>query len=236
MTEQFDEGVKEIVMSLLSLGAGAYEADYIMSLLDNKPEPIEQKIQAVKIADKQIASPTFDMAATEVLNNLEQEAEPTEPVLVKPKIKYDLESESDDAWSSMLDGVKHFEGFRAEQYVCSGGKKTIGYGHTGPAVNKERITEKEASDLLERELKETQKVVQSIVKVPLNSNQLAALTSFTYNCGRGALNQLVNKPGRLNDGNYDSVEEVLPKYRIAGGKIRKGLVRRRAFELDLWNS
>ena len=236
MTEQFDEGVKEVVLSLLALGAGAYEADYIKSLIDSKTEPIEQKIQAIKIADNQISDMKFDAAAEEVLKDLEQEAEPTEPVLVKPKVKYDLDSQEDDSWNEMLDGVKHFEGFRAKKYVCSGGKETIGYGHTGSAVNKGNITEEEASSLLERELRETEKVVQSIVKVPLNSNQLAALTSFTYNCGRGALSQLVGKPGRLNDGNYDSVKEVLPMYRIAGGKIRKGLVRRRSFELDLWNS
>ena len=235
MTEQFDEGVKEVVLSLLALGASAYEVDYIKSLIDSKTEPIEQKIQAIKIADKQITDIKFDSAAAEVLRDLEQEAEPTEPVLVKPKIKYDLDSE-EDAWNEMLDGVKHFEGFRSKKYVCSGGKETIGYGHTGPAVNKGDITEEEASSLLARELRETQGVVQSIVKVPLNSNQLAALTCFTYNCGRGALSQLVGKPGRLNDGNYDSVNEILPKYRMAGGKIRKGLVRRRAFELDLWNN
>ena len=235
MTEQFDEGVKEVVLSLLALGASAYEVDYIKSLIDSKTEPIEQKIQAIKIADKQITDIKFDSAAAEVLRDLEQEAEPTEPVLVKPKIKYDLDSE-EDAWNEMLDGVKHFEGFRSKKYVCSGGKETIGYGHTGPAVNKGDITEEEASSLLARELRETQGVVQSIVKVPLNSNQLAALTCFTYNCGRGALSQLVGKPGRLNDGNYSSVNEILPKYRMAGGKIRKGLVRRRAFELDLWNN
>ena len=36
MTEQFDEGVKEVVLSLLALGAGTYEADYIKSLIDSK--------------------------------------------------------------------------------------------------------------------------------------------------------------------------------------------------------
>ena len=148
MTEQFDEGVKEVVLSLLALGASAYEVDYIKSLIDSKTEPIEQKIQAIKIADKQITDIKFDSAAAEVLRDLEQEAEPTEPVLVKPKIKYDLDSE-EDAWNEMLDGVKHFEGFRSKKYVCSGGKETIGYGHTGPAVNKGDITEEEASSLLQ---------------------------------------------------------------------------------------
>jgi len=148
------------------------------------------------------------------------------PVLVKPNIP----------WYHMVQGVKHFEGFRSEAYVCCGGKRTIGYGHTGEAVAKGVISEREAKELLETELYKYKRIVLSIVKVPLTDYQLAALTSFTYNCGRGALYQLVSQEGRLNDGNYDSVEEVLPMYRMAGGKIRKGLVKRRKFELSLWNN
>ena len=34
MTEQFDEGVKEIVMTMLSLDATAYETDYILNQLN----------------------------------------------------------------------------------------------------------------------------------------------------------------------------------------------------------
>jgi len=149
----------------------------------------------------------------------------TEAVLVTPKVP----------WYKMTNGVKHFEGFRSEAYTCCGGKRTIGYGHTGKSVSKGIISEREASELLEAELLENKKIVLSIVKVPLTKNQLAALTSFTYNCGRGALYQLVSQEGRLNDGNYDSVAEVLPMYRKAGGQIRKGLVKRRSFELELWH-
>ena len=47
MTEQFDEGYKEILMGLLSLGATAYETDYILKALKERPEPIEQKIDSL---------------------------------------------------------------------------------------------------------------------------------------------------------------------------------------------
>jgi len=147
------------------------------------------------------------------------------PILVKPKV----------AWYKMTQGVKYFEGFRAESYTCCGGKRTIGYGHTGKSVSKGIISEAEASELLEKELHKYKNIVLEIVKVPLTDNQLASLTSFTYNCGRGALYQLVSQEGRLNDGNYQSVSEVMPMYRKAGGKIRKGLVKRRSFELELWH-
>ena len=78
MTEQFDEGFKEIVMSLLSLGATAYETDYILKVLDERPEPVEQKIQALKKADDIIKSDKFDKVAATVMQKLQIEDEPYE--------------------------------------------------------------------------------------------------------------------------------------------------------------
>ena len=78
MTEQFDEGFKEIVMSLLSLGATAYETDYILKVLDERPEPVEQKIKALKKADDIIKSDKFDKVAATVMQKLQVEDEPYE--------------------------------------------------------------------------------------------------------------------------------------------------------------
>ena len=78
MTEQFDEGYKEILMGLLSLGATAYETDYILKALKERPEPIEQKIDAVEKADELISSPKFDKVASELLQKLKLEKPPTE--------------------------------------------------------------------------------------------------------------------------------------------------------------
>jgi hypothetical protein len=71
MTEQFDEGVKEILLSLLSLGAAAYEADYLVDVLRARPEPIEQQVDALKQAEDIIISPSFDKAAEGALERLE---------------------------------------------------------------------------------------------------------------------------------------------------------------------
>jgi len=91
MTEQFDEGFKEILLGLLSLGATAYETDYILKLLNKRPEPVEQKIEALKKADDMISSTKFDQVAAKVMQRLKLENEPveikSEPVKVKPNIK-----------------------------------------------------------------------------------------------------------------------------------------------------
>lgn len=133
-----------------------------------------------------------------------------------------------------ISGVKRFEGFFSRPYVCKGGKKTIGYGLTGKVANRSRITPEEADKLLRVELAESRANVLSQVVVPLKPYQLDALTSFEFNTGPGNLKQLVSGPGRLNSGNYSSVEILLPQYRKARGKILLGLERRRQWELQLW--
>ena len=47
VTQQFDEGMKEIALGLLAIGTAPYSADKLKSFLDDRPEPIEQKIQAI---------------------------------------------------------------------------------------------------------------------------------------------------------------------------------------------
>ena len=94
MTEQFDEGVKEILLGLLSLGATAYETNYILNLLNDRPEPVEQKINALQKADDMISSDKFDQVAAEIMQKLKLEEEPKEirskstPIKVKPNVHY----------------------------------------------------------------------------------------------------------------------------------------------------
>ena len=92
MTHRFDEGVKEIVMSLLALGATMYETDYVLKQINKRPEPIEQKIEALKIADERIDDIQFDQTVKSVISKLEQEVEPQKPK--ESAKKYNLDKES----------------------------------------------------------------------------------------------------------------------------------------------
>jgi GH24 family phage-related lysozyme (muramidase) len=133
------------------------------------------------------------------------------------------------------DGLKHFEKFEPHAYTCPGGVRTIGYGFTDKAlVSKNSLSKVEAQAILDAKLEAHCDIVRKNVKVKLTIPQVYALASFTYNCGVGNLRQLINGKGRLNSGNYDSVAELMPKYRIGGGKVLNGLVRRRAWEVKLW--
>ncbi len=155
------------------------------------------------------------------------------PMLTNPNEKHEVPSVD---WElELLTGVKYFEGYNPNTYKCSGGKRTIGYGCTDKqVVAMGTITEKRAEEELQRELNEAKIHVDNIVTVDLTDYQRNALISFTFNCGPSNLKQLVDGSNRLNAGYYHSVERLLPQYRRAGGKIRKGLERRRQWEVSLW--
>lgn len=135
--------------------------------------------------------------------------------------------------------IKHFEGFSAKPYVCSGGKLTIGYGHVVKPHERARfergITEKEAEVLLQDDVRAAEAAVARLISVPLSQGQFDALVSFTFNLGAGALERSTLRR-RLNAEDYASVPSELSRWIYAGGKRLAGLKRRREAEAALWMS
>lgn len=149
------------------------------------------------------------------------------PVLVKPKANLVNWQEK------LVQGIMKFESFKAHPYRCPAGVLTVGYGHTGKYAN-QSMTQYRAEQILRSEIEESRLIVIRTVKVKLSEQQLAALTSFTFNCGESNLRTLVNGRSRLNSGNYKSVEKIMPLYVKADGKNLRGLKHRRSWELELW--
>jgi lysozyme len=161
------------------------------------------------------------------------------PLLNLVPLNTRVEEEKDDSIpQEFIEKIKYFEGFSPSVYVCCGNAKTLGYGSTDKTFLKRKsVSKKEAEEYLkEKELPECMNKVKEIVKVPLNEGQLLALTSFTMNAGEGALRNLVNGKNRLNNGNYKNTAKVLLEYVRAGGKVRKGLVKRRQWEYQIFKS
>jgi lysozyme len=139
--------------------------------------------------------------------------------------------------------IKTFEGFYSKPYLDPVGIPTIGYGvikyPNGKRVTMQDapITEARATELLAQLLEETyEKEVNRLVKSPLNQNQFDALVSFTYNLGGANLGRstLLKK---INANPCDpSIRAEFEKWNKAGGKVLKGLVRRRKAEADLYFS
>lgn len=127
--------------------------------------------------------------------------------------------------------IKQFEGIRLTAYKCPAGVYTIGYGHTRGVKRGMKITEEEASAYLTADLLNSEKAVERYDSVyHWNQNEYDALVSFTFNCGAANLRSLLRNGRR----NRSQIAATLPLYRKAGGKVLKGLERRRAAEKALF--
>lgn len=111
---------------------------------------------------------------------------------------------------------------------------TIGYGHTSNVKEGDEITEEEAKELLKKDIEIYKKPLNK-VKVPLNDNEKAALTSFIYNNGANAFEKstLLKK---LNQGDRKGAADEFDKWVYQGKTKLKGLVNRRAREKELFLS
>lgn len=130
--------------------------------------------------------------------------------------------------------LKSFEGWRAEAYQDATGVWTIGYGHTSMAgppavVPGMTISRVEGAEILQRDLARFAEQVLPLITVRLNANQRSALLSFAYNVGPGnfAKSSVLRF---VNEGRFSEVPARLALWTKAGGKVLRGLTRRRAAE------
>lgn len=126
--------------------------------------------------------------------------------------------------------IKQFEGCRLEAYKAVSTEKyfTIGYGHYGADVKKGMvISQNKADELLVKDLERFEGYVNKL-SLSLSQNQFDALVSFTYNCGPGNLNRLTL--GRT----LPQIADAILLYNKSGGKVLKGLERRRKAERELF--
>lgn len=135
--------------------------------------------------------------------------------------------------------IKAFEGFSPTPYLCPANRWTIGYGSTwdieGSPVDGSHptVTRDEATALLAREVRHVEGAIRKLVKAELNENMFSAIASLAYNIGTGNLQSSTLRM-KLNRGEYENAADEFPKWRKAGGRILKGLVRRRAKERELF--
>jgi lysozyme len=126
-------------------------------------------------------------------------------------------------------------------YQCPAKVWTIGYGNTfyenGTPVKKgDVITKQRAEQLLLLIVAKFEKVVNAAVTVGITDNQFAALTSFTYNCGTGALQQssLLRKVNK--NPNDPTITQAFALWNKANGVVLSDLVARRKHEATLYFS
>lgn len=144
-----------------------------------------------------------------------------------------------------LEFLKKNEGLVKSVYLDSAGLPTIGYGHLLTEFEKinnvfvNEITDKQATELLRKDVEKAEQGVLTLVKVPLSQNQFDVLVDFIFNIGAYAFEKstLLKK---LNLREYNAVPTELMKWNKARDPKTKmlvevvGLTKRRQKEVELW--
>lgn len=144
---------------------------------------------------------------------------------------------------------KEFEGFSPTPYLDVVNVPTIGYGSTyypdGRKVSLEDppITEEQAKEMMEYKLRKT--FLPSVIRLcPVllakalmegDLGKINSLCSFVYNLGAGNL-QISTLRRLINQSRFEEAAEEFIKWNKAGGKVYRGLTRRRLAEKQLYLS
>jgi len=112
---------------------------------------------------------------------------------------------------------------------------TIGYGSTGPNVNRDTVwTMEQCEQELDHHLTyfttNVLKMSPSLLKA--TPSQLAAVISWAYNCGLGNYRISTFKK-RIDAGNWVGAREECVKWNKAAGRVLPGLTRRRLAEASM---
>jgi len=166
-----------------------------------------------------------------------------------------------------LDFLKRHEGSvksskgTHEMYFDVAAFRTIGYGHklspsevySGKITILDQhgirtvikygngITDDQALMILNKDVADTVRAVNIMIRIPLKQHEFDALVSFVYNIGTNAfsnstIRKIINTAPETNPDDYArAVEAQFKRWNRAGGREVPGLVTRRAHEARLFN-
>jgi len=136
--------------------------------------------------------------------------------------------------SEGLNLIRRFESLRLEAYQDEAGVWTIGYGHTGLDVKPGmRITQEQAEELFRQDINRFEAGLRSLLTREPTQSQWDALVSWAFNVGleaarRSTLLRL------FNIGDIEGAARQFGEWVLVGGRVSRGLVRRRVAEIVLF--
>lgn len=132
--------------------------------------------------------------------------------------------------------IQHFEGYSPFPYDDVIGVSTVGWGHV--ILDSDNLDyplmPDEAETLLRNDLVKAERSVNQSVHIPLANCRFDALTSLSYNIGASNF-QKSTLLRRVNEQRHNEVRAQFLRWVNAGGKMIKGLVRRREGEADMYD-
>lgn len=146
---------------------------------------------------------------------------------------------TDEAVSIAAALCRHFEGFYARPYLCPAGIPTQGYGTTrkpdGTKVTlQDAPIDKATAELwLQHELGTLlPAVLRASPGLASFPARLGAIMSFSFNLGIGRYRASTLRK-RVDAWDWEGARVQIKRWNRGGGKVLKGLVRRRAAEAAL---
>lgn len=142
--------------------------------------------------------------------------------------------------SKGIDFIKSFETLQLKAYKAVQTERyyTIGYGHCGPDVKPgSSITEAEAEQMLAEDLTDFEQCVsRSTAGWNLKQCQFDALVSLAFNVGVNAFRNSTLLKLVKQGADEATVRAEFGKWCHSGGRVLKGLQRRRQAEADMFYS
>jgi lysozyme len=154
--------------------------------------------------------------------------------------------------AKLIEMIKHDEGVVMRPYQCPALLWTIGVGHVIdptharvkledrkalpiPAGWDRTLSMDEVNDILKKDLARFEAGVMRLCPKTDKQSHFDALVSFSFNVGLG---NLQNSTLRMkhNRGEFEAAAEEFLKWNKAGGKVLKGLDKRRRGEKALYES
>lgn len=138
----------------------------------------------------------------------------------------------------LIEKIKEFEGFVMRAYKPKGergtkGLLTIGYGHLG-AREGELITKNQAEELLRKDIEEVERQLLTLPLPPLKQGQWDAIVDFCFNLGVHSFRTSTLYRKIIQERPTSEIVAQFNRWIYSGKTKLPGLVRRRAWEAEMW--
>ena len=129
--------------------------------------------------------------------------------------------------------IKEFEGYSSTAYRCAAGVWTCGFGATKGITATTRCTRQEAERWLRRDLAPIEAYLNTIPEVD-TQGRFDSCADFCYNLGMGNFKSSTLLKKIKAGAPTAEIQAEFKRWVYAGGKVLKGLVRRREWEAGRW--
>ena len=129
--------------------------------------------------------------------------------------------------------LKDFEGCRLEAYPDVVNVWTIGYGFTSGVQKGDTMTQAQCDERLSREIRAYEIAVWNATGGDVTQSEFDALVSFAWNVGIAGMKKSSVIKAHVK-GDKQAAARAFGLWNKAGGKVVKGLARRRAAEAVLY--